>query len=68
MTGTAFRLAWKDTEGLRTSPYGYFQPRAAQLAAPLLNRTRSARGQQAYTHVVEFSGGDPIGVRTLETS
>jgi hypothetical protein len=64
----AFRLAFQTDDGLCPSQYGYICPQAAETAAPMLNRTRFARGRQAYTHVIEFHGAQLVEVRQLEAA
>jgi len=63
----AFLLAFECGNELRTSPYGYIARDAAVRAAPTLNRTRSARGRQPYSHVIEFKGSKPVAVKPLES-
>lgn len=62
----AFRLALWTDEGYVTSPYGYGDQDAATRAAPVLNRTRLARGCHHYTHVVQFQRTKAVDVQPLE--
>lgn len=68
MNGTAFRLAWQDGDGFKTSEFGYYASEAAETAAPALNRTRAARGREMYSHVITFAGDDAVEVRELEAA
>lgn len=68
MIETAFRLAWLDGDGFRTSKFGYFAPNAAEQAAPVLNRTRMARGCEPYSHVITYAGDQPVQVQELEAA
>jgi hypothetical protein len=61
----AFRLAWWADDGFVTSPYGYGDQDAATRAAPVLNRTRLARGSHHYTHIVQLQGAKPVEVLPL---
>lgn len=62
----AFRLAYHDGEQYLTSEYGYLEPDAAETAAPLLNRTRIARGRPPYSHVIVYQGERALDIQPLE--
>jgi hypothetical protein len=66
VNGTAFRLAFQDHDGFKTSRFGYYAPEAANQAAPMLNRARAARGYEMYSHVIAYSGDRAVQVQELE--
>lgn len=65
---TAFRLAWMDGDGYRTSQWAYAANDAAMEAAPVLNRVRMARGIEPYSHVIVYDGQAPVDVVPLEAA
>lgn len=63
----AYHLAFHDGEMYQTSPHGFFEPYAAEVAAPSLNISRVIRGYVPYSHVIVREAGKPIDIQPLES-
>lgn len=64
---SAFRFAWVAANdcAFNLSPFSYFNPKAAVLAAPTVNFARARIGLPPVTHVAEFQDEQLVAVRPL---